>query len=61
MTEVIVPADERRSFEALLLAIEQRRLPPLTPGESDVDELPDPAPIEIADVTIEPVEILRLD
>ena len=61
MTEVIASEDDRRSFEALLLAIQQQRLPPLTPSEGAVEQLPEPAPIEIAEVIIEPVEISRFD
>ena len=61
MTQVIVSADDRRSFDALLLAIQQRRLPPVDAEEEIVDESLVPAPIAIADVVIEPVEIARLD
>jgi hypothetical protein len=61
MTEVIVSADDRRSIDALLLAIQQRLLPPVTAADTDVDESLVPAPIEIADVTIEPVQISRLE
>jgi hypothetical protein len=60
LDEVIVSAEDRRGFEALLVAIEERRLPLLPQPEPAVDSAP-PAPIEIPDVTIEPLELLRLE
>jgi hypothetical protein len=60
LDDVIVSAEDRRGFEALLVAIEERRLPWLPQPEPAVDSAP-PAPIEIPDVTIEPLELLRLE
>jgi hypothetical protein len=61
MTEVIVSPDDRHGFEALLLAIREQRVLPLTAEDAFVDESLMPAPIAIADVIIEPVEISRLE
>jgi hypothetical protein len=60
LDDVIVSAEDRRGFEALLVAIEERRLPLLPQQEPAVDSAP-PVPIEIPDVTIEPLELLRLE
>lgn len=60
LDDVIVSAEDRRGFEALLVAIEERRLPVL-PREEPGTDSGTPAPIEIPDVTIEPLELLRLE
>ena len=59
-TDVLVSEDERRAFDALLAAVAQNRLPVrvLSEGEQESFALP---PIQIQQLTIEPVQLTRLD
>jgi hypothetical protein len=62
LDDVIVAAEDRLGFEALLVALEERRLPALPRTDEDGNvESSAPAPIEIPDVTIEPLELVRLE
>ena len=59
--EVVISEDERQAFEQLLLAIEQDRLPVLMRAGGDAEDSLAPAPLEIDPLTIEPLQVTRLE
>ena len=59
--EVMVSEDERRAFANLLLAVQQERLPVLVRAEDEIEEPLMPAPLEIEQLTIEPLQVTRLE
>jgi len=57
----VISEDERQAFEQLLLAIEQDRLPVLMRAGGDAEDSLAPAPLEIDPLTIEPLQVTRLE
>jgi hypothetical protein len=59
--EVLISEAERRAFENLLRAVQQDRLPVIVRAEDEVNEPLVPAPLEIEQLTIEPLQVTRLE
>jgi hypothetical protein len=59
--EVVISEDERRAFANLLLAVQQERLPALVRAEDEIKEPLVPALLEIERLTIEPLQVTRLE
>ena len=59
--EVLVSEDERRAFANLLLAVQQETLPVLVRAEGEIEEPLMPSPLEIEQLTIEPLQVTRLE
>jgi hypothetical protein len=61
-TRVVVSEDEKRAFEALLLAVQTNTLPVRVLVEDEsLEETLMPAPLEIDQFTIAPLQMTRLD
>ena len=59
--EVVISEDEQRAFASLLVAVQQERLPVLVRAEGEIEEPLRPSALEIEQLTIEPLQVTRLE
>ena len=59
--EVVISEEEQRAFANLLLAVQQEKLPALVQAEDEAGQALVPAPLQIEQLTIEPLQVTRLE